>query len=245
MATARLYRMSMPKHLCPFGQKSLWLLKRHGFEVEDHPLETREETDAFMRQEGVETTPQTFIDGQRIGGYDDLRAHFDLAPAKPEGTTYRPVIAIFGMAFAMALAVAWASLGTLLAWRVIGWFVAIAMCLLAVQKLRDVEGFTNGFLNYDLLSQRWVPYAYIYPWAEAVAGVLMLAGTLIWFAAPVALIIGTIGSFSVIKAVWIDKRELKCACVGGDSNVPLGFISLTENLMMAGMGLWMLARLLL
>jgi len=47
----------------------------------------------------------------------------------------------------------------------------------------------------------------------------------------------------VIKAVYIDKRELKCACVGGSSNVPLGFVSLTENLMMLGMGLWMLVRL--
>ncbi len=83
MATARLYRMSMPKHLCPFGQKSLWLLKRHGFEVEDHPLETREETDAFMRKEVVETTPQTYIDGQRIGGYDELLPISILRPRSP------------------------------------------------------------------------------------------------------------------------------------------------------------------
>ncbi|MEC7510867.1 MAG: glutaredoxin family protein, partial [Pseudomonadota bacterium] len=25
---------------------------------------------------------------------------------------------------------------------------------------------------------------------------------------------------------------LKCACVGGDSNVPLGFVSLSENIFM-------------
>ena len=56
---------------------------------------------------------------------------------------------------------------------------------------------------------------------------------------PVALFIGTIGAVSVIKAVYIDKRELKCACVGGDTNVPLGFVSLTENVMMVAMALWM------
>jgi hypothetical protein len=44
--------------------------------------------------------------------------------------------------------------------------------------------------------------------------------------------------------VYIDKRELKCACVGGNSNVPLGFVSLTENLVMIGMGLWMPLRML-
>jgi hypothetical protein len=45
----------------------------------------------------------------------------------------------------------------------------------------------------------------------------------------------------VFKAVYVDKRELKCACVGGSSNVPLGFLSLTENLMMIAMALWMVA----
>ena len=54
-----------------------------------------------------------------------------------------------------------------------------------------------------------------------------------------ALFIGTVGAVSVFKAVYVDRRELKCACVGGDSNVPLGFVSLTENLMMVAMALWM------
>jgi hypothetical protein len=97
------------------------------------------------------------------------------------------------------------------------------------------------FLNYDLLAKRWVPYSYIYPYAEGLAGVLMAAGALTWLSVPVALVIGTIGAVSVIKAVYIDKRELKCACVGGDSNVPLGFLSLTENVMMVAMAIWMIA----
>tara|TARA_R110002095_G_scaffold76366_3_gene65260 strand:- start:2127 stop:2348 length:222 start_codon:yes stop_codon:yes gene_type:complete len=71
----------------------------------------------------------------------------------------------------------------------------------------------------------------------------MTAGALTWLSAPVAIVIGGIGAVSVIKAVYVDKRELKCACVGGDSSVPLGFISLTENLMMLSMGIWMLAKL--
>ncbi|MGP9631304.1 glutaredoxin, partial [Halomonas sp. AOP42-C1-46] len=75
-------------------------------------------------------------------------------------------------------------------------------------------------------------------------GLLMLAGVLTWFAAPLALFVGTVGAVSVFKAVYIDKRELKCACVGGNSNVPLGFVSLTENLVMIAMGLWMPLRML-
>lgn len=239
---AVLYRMVTPSHVCPFGLKALDLLQRKGFEVEDHKLEDRAQTDAFKDQHDVKTTPQTFIDGKRVGGYDDLRRHFGLPVADKKAVTYKPVIAIFGMAALMALATSWAAFGSLATIAAGEWFIAISMCLLAVQKLRDVEGFSNMFLGYDLLARKYVPYAYVYPFAEGLAGVLMIAGALMWLSIPIALFIGTIGAISVYKAVYIDKRELKCACVGGDSNVPLGFVSLTENLMMVAMALWMLFK---
>jgi len=69
---ALLHRMVTPEHICPFGVKSLELLERAGYQVEDHQLTTRGEVDTFMEEEGVQTTPQTYIDGKRIGGYDEL-----------------------------------------------------------------------------------------------------------------------------------------------------------------------------
>ena len=242
--TAVLYRMVMPDHLCPFGLKSKDLLERKGYDVEDHHLTTREETDAFQREHDVETTPQTFIDGARIGGYDDLRVYFELDPPKEEQseTSYQPVIAIFSVAALLALGLSWHQYGTIFTLRAIEWFISLSMAILAIQKLQDIESFSTMFLNYDLLARRWVPYGKIYPFGEALAGILMTAGALTWISVPVALVIGTIGAVSVFKAVYIDKRELKCACVGGSSNVPLGFVSLTENVMMVVMALWMGAR---
>ncbi|MBL9071233.1 MAG: glutaredoxin [Sphingopyxis sp.] len=239
---AEIYRMVMPHHTCPYGLKALDLLKREGYAVDDHHLTTREETDAFKAKHQVETTPQVFIDGKRVGGYDDLRRFFGKTVRDKNAVTYRPVIALFAMAAAMALAASWAAYGALATVQAAEWFIAIAMCLLALQKLKDVDGFATMFLNYDLLAKRWVRYAYIYPFAEGLAGVLMVAGALMWLSVPVALFIGTVGAVSVYKAVYIDKRELKCACVGGDSNVPLGFVSLTENLMMVAMAVWMLVK---
>lgn len=244
MKTAELYRMVMDEHVCPYGLKSKDLLERRGFEVTDHHLSTREETDAFMITHGVETTPQTFITGTRIGGYDALRAYFGEKVGDEDKTTYQPVIAIFAVAALMAFALGFGLYGTALHVRVVEWFVAISMCFLAVQKLRDIEGFSTMFLNYDLLAQRWVRYGYLYPVGEALAGILMVGGILSIVSAPVALFIGTVGAASVFKAVYIDKRELQCACVGGGSNVPLGFVSLTENLMMILMGVWMGAKAL-
>lgn len=242
--TATLYRMVMPDHLCPYGLKSKDLLEREGYEVEDHHLTTREETDAFKAKHDVKTTPQTFIGGERIGGYDDLSAHFGNGPKKQDATTYQPVIALFSVAALMAVAVTYLTSETVLIGRTIEWFISISMVLLGLQKLQDVEKFSTMFLNYDLLARRWVRYGYIYPFVETGAGLLMMAGVLTWVSAPAALFVASIGAISVFKAVYIDKRELKCACVGGDSNVPLGFVSLTENLMMIGMAIWMLAKML-
>ncbi|MCL6252081.1 glutaredoxin [Altererythrobacter sp. KTW20L] len=241
--TASIHRMVMDKHTCPYGLQALHLLKSRGYTVEDHHLSTRAETDEFKEAEGVKTTPQVFIGGERIGGHDDLRRHLGLKVRDPDAVSYRPVVAIFAMAAAMALGLSWHMTGTLVTVAAAAWFISLSMCILALLKLQDVTGFATMFLNYDLLAKRWVPYATLYPFGEGLAGVLMTAHALPWLSIPVALFIGTIGAVSVFKAVYLDKRELKCACVGGSSRVPLGFVSLTENLFMIGMALWMLAKL--
>lgn len=249
--TATIYRMVMPEHICPYGLKAVHLLESKGYTVDDHYLETKDETEAFKQEHDVQTTPQTWIDGERIGGYDDLRAFFGEDVKDADETSYRPVVVLFLVAAALSLAIGWlmASIAgggwaDVLEWNLIQRFVALAMTLLALLKLQDVESFSTMFLNYDVLARKWVPYGYLYPYGEAAAGVLMVAGALPMVSAPIALFIGGIGAYSVFKAVYIDKRELKCACVGGSSNVRLGFVSLTENLFMLGMGGWTLWRLL-
>lgn len=236
---AVIHRMVMPSHTCPYGLKAVDLLKRSGYQVEDHHLTTREQTDAFKSAHGVATTPQTFIDGKRIGGYDDLRRFLGKRVADPQATRYTPVVVLFVMTALTAIAASYAVNGSVLSIRAAEWFIGFSMVVLALLKLQNVESFATMFLNYDLLAKRWVPYSYIYPFAEGLAGVLMVAGVLTWLSVPIALFIGTIGAASVFKAVYIDRRELKCACVGGSSNVPLGFVSLTENLMMIAMAVWM------
>jgi hypothetical protein len=150
------------------------------------------------------------------------------------------VLVVFAAAAALALAVSHAAFGTPVTGRAAEWFIAFAMVILAMLKLQDVEKFSSMFLGYDLLARRWVPYAYLYPFLEFLAGALMTARALDWLSIPVALTIGSIGAVSVFYAVYVQKREIKCACVGGSSNVPLGFVSLTENLAMIAMALWMI-----
>ena len=77
--TAQLYRMVLPDHVCPFGLAAKERLESEGFEVEDHLLETRGDTEAFKAEHGLETTPLIVIDGKEIGGYDDLQRYLEVA----------------------------------------------------------------------------------------------------------------------------------------------------------------------
>ena len=236
---AKLYRVVSKDHLCPFGLKAKYLLEKEGYKVEDYLLTSPSEAEEIKKKFGVKTTPQVVIGDKRVGGYDDLRKYFYGQDSKSKIAGYKPILFIFLTTLLMALMIGWRynafSIET-----TVQMFVAISMCALGILKLRDIESFSNQFISYDLLGQRYVPYSYVYPFAETLAGIMMLGTFMLWLAIPIAIFVGTIGAASVIKAVYIDKRDLKCACVGGDSNVPLGFISLTENLAMVLMGLYML-----
>lgn len=72
---ATLYRMVLPDHTCPFGVRAKGLLEEHGYEIDDRILSSRSEVDAFEAEHDVETTPQIFIDGERIGGSDELEQY--------------------------------------------------------------------------------------------------------------------------------------------------------------------------
>ncbi|MEO6041729.1 MAG: glutaredoxin domain-containing protein [Croceibacterium sp.] len=72
---AVLYRMVLPDHTCPFGVRAKELLEAAGYQVDDRVLSSREDVDAFQAKEGVETTPQCYIGGERIGGCDELEAY--------------------------------------------------------------------------------------------------------------------------------------------------------------------------
>jgi len=69
---ATLYRMKLSDHECPYGLLAKRMLDDAGFDVEEHLLTTREEVDAFKAEHGVDTTPLIFIDGERIGGSEEL-----------------------------------------------------------------------------------------------------------------------------------------------------------------------------
>lgn len=76
-----LYRMVLPDHVCPYGLLAKRMLDDAGIDFDDQLLTSREEVEAYMEKEGVATTPQIFIDGERIGGSEELADYLERAEA--------------------------------------------------------------------------------------------------------------------------------------------------------------------
>lgn len=76
-----LYRMKLPDHECPYGLLAKRMLEDAGMPFDDRLLTSREETDAFKDEQGVDTTPQVFIDDERIGGSEELASYLETSDA--------------------------------------------------------------------------------------------------------------------------------------------------------------------
>ena len=73
--TATLHRMVLSDHTCPFGVRAKQLLQAEGYDVDDKILRDRDTVEAFKTEHGIATTPLIVIDGETIGGCDDLERY--------------------------------------------------------------------------------------------------------------------------------------------------------------------------
>lgn len=217
------------KEGCPWGRQAIGLLKDENAPFKVTVFATSKELEQFKEEHGVTTTPQIFHKGSRVGGYTELAASFGVkvGDSSKRQESYQPVIAVFSVALALSFVSG--------LYSIMG-FMGFSLSLLAMLKLMDLQSFKKSFANYDIVTQRFALYGYIYPFLELASGLGFLSGRVPAFAGMVALFAGITGGYSIIKAVYIDKQDLNCACVGGSSQVPLGVVSLSENAMMSIMG---------
>ena len=69
--------MKLPDHECPYGLRAKKMLEDAAIPFEDRLLTSREEVDAFEAEHGVDTTPQIFVNGRRIGGSEELASYLE------------------------------------------------------------------------------------------------------------------------------------------------------------------------
>jgi hypothetical protein len=127
-------------------------------------------------------------------------------------------------------------------------FMGAYFVLFAFFKIINLHGFVTAFSTYDLIARHYRLYAYAYPFIELIVGGMYLMfytlGIRAHFVlAIVTLVLMGISALGVIRALR-QKKKIECACLGGVFKLPLTYITLIENVLMAGMALVMLVKLM-
>jgi copper chaperone CopZ len=106
-------------------------------------------------------------------------------------------------------------------------------------KLLDVKSFAESFQMYDLLAAKLPVYGKIYPFIELGLGLLCLVHFQPNYVYWADIFIMTFGALGVIQSV-VDKRKIRCACLGTVFNLPMSTITIIENSLMVLIGIWLL-----
>lgn len=147
--------------------------------------------------------------------------------------TYQPLILIFSFLLIGSF-VASVNSGFLnpLVWM--NNFMAGFFLTFSFFKFLDLKGFANGYSTYDLLAKKWKPYGYIYPFLELVFGLWLLSGINHTWLYILILGVMTFSTFGVINSLR-KKQTIECACLGTIFKLPLGTVTLSEDLLMVVM----------
>ena len=118
-------------------------------------------------------------------------------------------------------------------------FMAGFFIVFAFFKLLNIEGFANSYQMYDIVAARWKTWGYVYPFVELALGIAYLINFAPFYTNITTAIILGISSIGVIESN-INKRKIKCACLGDVFNLPMSTVTIIEDLTMVGMSIWML-----
>lgn len=117
-----------------------------------------------------------------------------------------------------------------------GFFVAFAFF-----KLLNIQGFADTYRMYDVVAKRIPAYGYVYPFIELLLGIAYLTGVQPFATNLVTVVVMTISAIGVVQSL-LQKRKIRCACLGTVFNLPMSTVTLIEDVLMIVMAAVMLIQ---
>lgn len=159
--------------------------------------------------------------------------------------TYRPLLLILAylLAASILVQVPQNGLAGVLWHETMRYFMAGFFLVFSFFKLLDVPAFADAYAGYDLLAKRWHGWGLIYPFVELALGLAYLANWNPLLTNWATLIIMGFSAIGVIQAV-LDKRSIRCACLGAVFKLPMSTVTIIEDVgmvAMAAMAIWTLS----
>lgn len=120
-------------------------------------------------------------------------------------------------------------------------FMGLFYIVFSFFKMLDLKGFPESFRMYDPLAKRLPIYGWIYPFIETGLGLMLLMRFEIKIALIITLIVLGITTIGVTKTL-LDKKSIRCACLGTALKLPMTEATFIENIIMIAMAISMLTN---
>ncbi len=153
-------------------------------------------------------------------------------------TTYKPLLLIVGF-IAGVTALAQYPFGEFSSMLWMRHFMAGFFLVFSFFKFLNLEGFANSYRMYDIVAEKWKGWGYIYPFVELGLGVLYLTNVAPEFTNWVTIVVLGVSTIGVVKSN-LNKRKIKCACLGDVFNLPMSTVTIVEDVSMVLMAVAML-----
>jgi len=118
-------------------------------------------------------------------------------------------------------------------------FMGLFYIVFSFFKILDIKGFSMSFKMYDPLAKKAPIYASIYPFIEVLLGVMFLTRYEVNIALIITVIVLGVTTIGVTRTL-LNKRAIKCACLGTTLNLPMTEATFIENALMIIMALILL-----
>ena len=118
-------------------------------------------------------------------------------------------------------------------------FMGLFYIVFSFFKILDIKGFSMSFKMYDPLAKKAPIYASIYPFIEVLLGVMFLTRYEVNIALVITVIVLGVTTIGVTQTL-LNKRAIKCACLGTTLNLPMTEATFIENALMIIMALILL-----
>ncbi|MEO6613654.1 MAG: cation transporter [Chitinophagaceae bacterium] len=161
--------------------------------------------------------------------------------AKSWLVTFKPVLMIFGYILVIALAVP-ASDGEFSLMRSMNIFMAGFFITFSFFKMLDLGSFAESYAMYDIVARKIKGWGYIYAFAELGLGIAYATGFQPLLTNMITLLLMSVSIVGVLQSV-LNKRKIRCACLGAVFNLPMTTITIIEDALMIGMSILMIGML--
>ncbi|TMM59496.1 metal-transporting ATPase [Maribacter algarum] len=118
-------------------------------------------------------------------------------------------------------------------------FMGLFYIVFSFFKLLDLKGFPESFRKYDPLAKVFPAYGWAYPFIELALGLLFLMRLQITAALVITIVILGITTIGVTRTL-LDKKSIRCACLGTALQLPMTEATFIENFIMLVMAISML-----